>query len=304
MKPVKAPCSPAGSDFYDHRIRVFTIQKQGLQPEETCSGTLSLMERTHAFDDVPDYVHELIKELMEVSGKEFVVGIHDDFQDDYIYQWPSPDRPFHLLKLNASMKKHLNHIITLNAVKLTRIYEIPPQERVVPKAMLDGRLPPHYELQLSALYDFRTDELKSQSSRLYYAMTSQLTNIPIDLRCEHIVHDRYPEHRAEQRRFLEREISKLESLVKPDEVEIEVPHIHLASTAINTAYILEASDIADLSPPGDTLTGPYHDIASDLLQPLHAEAVESYRGDCRIVDIWARELGFEGWYAWQSIPQE
>ena len=264
----------------------------------------SLMERTHAFDDVPDYVHELIKELMEVSGKEFVVGIHDDLQYDYKYQWPSRDRPCHLLTLNASMKEHLNHVIVLNALKLIRIYEIPPQERVVPKAMLDGRLPPEYEAELFSNFGSRPyDELVRRSRDLYYAMTSQLTNIPMDLRCEHIVHDRYPQHRAEQRRFLEREISQLESLVRSDEDEIDVPHIQLASTAINTAYIIEASDIADLTPPGDTLTGPYHDIACDLLQPLHTEPVESYRGDCRIVDTWARELGFEGWYAWRDIPQ-
>lgn len=241
---------------------------------------------------------------MEVSGKEFVVGVLDDLQYDYNYQWPSRDRPCHLLTLKTSMKEHLNHVIVLNALKLTRIYEIPPQERVVPKAMLDGRLPAEYEAELFSNFGSRPlDELARRSRDLYYAMTSQLTNVPIDLRCEHILYDRYPQHRAEQRRFLEREISKLESLVRPDEDEIDVPHVHQAFSTINAAYIIDASDIAISIPPGDTLTDPNFDNACDLLERLYAEPVDSYRGDCRIVDTWARELGFEGWYAWRDIPQ-
>lgn len=262
------------------------------------------MDQTHEFDELPKYVLELIGELMEISGKEYVIGILDGLRDDYNYQWPSRDRPFHLLTLNASMKEYLNHVIALNALKLTRIYRIPSAERVVPKALLEGRLPAEYEAELFSNFGSRPLEVLAKRSRhLYYVMTSQLTTVPIDLRCEHILYDRYPQHRAEQRRFLEREISKLESLVLPDEDQIDVPHVHFASSTINTAYVLEVSDIADSIPPGDTLTGPYLENACDLLERLHAEPLASYLGDCRIVDTWARELGFEGWYAWRPISR-
>ncbi len=150
-----------------------------------------MIAQSHAFDDVPDYVHGLIRGLLGVSEKEFVVVVDDKLRDEYIYQWPAPDRPFHLLTLNTNMKEHLNHVIALSALKLTRIYEMPPQERVVPKAMLDGRLPPDYEAELFSNFGSRPlEELVRRSRELYYAMTSQLTNIPINLRCEHFVYDR------------------------------------------------------------------------------------------------------------------
>ncbi len=90
----------------------------------------------------------------------------------------------------------------------------------------------------------------------------------------------------------------------PELAAFAPPRIYRASSAMNVVLAEVASDIAGLEFPAYLRGSPHRGMGHALRARLDAEDEDGYRGDRRVTDKWAEELGMEGWFEWVRFEEK
>ena len=263
------------------------------------------MIKSNAFptDQVPDHVLAIVSTLNALSNAQLSVVL-GDFDVEYKVHWPpTRERPFHLVEVKQVMAQHLWHLVVKSLMTMIRYYEVPSNERLLPRFRSRRRVPPNEEAELKEATGLSGPALAARSKTLYKGIVLQLTTSPLEMRIEQILADRFPLHASLQQEYLEFLIDYHESIshVKPEHVGIK--HLYQTSASINLAYLRWMERLAGRSESGFVRSHPYYDSSSGLIERIEQEADETYRGDRRIIDSWAQTLGHEGWYTWRMVSK-
>jgi hypothetical protein len=141
-------------------------------------------------------------------------------------------------------------------------------------------------------------EVEALADKLFVALMTQLRSVPIGLRVDTWLREKYPDLRSDQKRAVladsEREAAALDLRAQKMAPAI-VSEANLAMGAAQAAFWAEVYDLPGISRPYNT--AGHLDRGRALLAIL-AEVPDKAVNDRDLVDAWAAALGLTGWYAW------
>jgi len=251
---------------------------------------------------LPRYLRTLLDQVVDRTGHPLHVSEEGGIGYDSELRLARHGRPYHELAYVPAYRDHRLHFLLSAAVKALRVWEVPPDERFVPATQLGRTLPPEdyqdLRRKVPALSLHALDDL---SQFLYHGITRQLTSMPVDIRVEREIAERFPAHQAEQRAYLQRQVEDLEPTFAPQIAEVSPERLYRASTAMNVVLAEEAAEITG-SRPGPLCQGsPHRTLGAKLRELLHAVDDDGYAGDRVLTDLWADELGMRDFYQWVHL---
>ena len=192
----------------------------------------------------------------------------------------------------------LDYLVAYQAAFLVRLFECPAQRRfdfIVDSSAAERLLP-------VLLAGRRLDDHDARRARQFAAIVSEwslmnLRSLPIGMRVDQWLHDRYPDLRELQKRGVERTLQAALDVVGQRVDQLSVPP-HLLG--MDAAYALFAQRLLGL----DAFTVAYEAAGAiatgESLLALSDESSREAVDDRLLVDSWAASLGMTGWYHWQT----
>lgn len=262
------------------------------------------MVRAGAGPDIPGYARSLVSAIVERTEYPLVVVETPGIGYDSQLGMAGRTQPFHQLAYVPEYRAFLSHFIVNAAVKILRVWDLPPGERVFPVSEAAKRLPEDDEAELRRkLGNPPPAVLESLSTFLYHGTVQQLTSMPLDIRIERAIAEMLPEHREAQHAYLSRQVKDLEPHFLPEIAAVAPDRIYAASTAMNVVLAEEAAEVADVELGHFCRETPYRRLGERLREQLHAVTEPGYRGDIVVIDSWAEELGLRDWYEWRRLDE-
>lgn len=262
------------------------------------------MVRAGAEPDIPGYARSLVSAVVERTGYPLIVVETPGIGYDSQLGMAGRTQHFHQLAYVPEYRGFLSHFIVNAAVKILRMWDLPPEDRLLPVSEAAKRLPEEDEAELRRkLGVLPSDVLRSLSGFLYHGTVQQLTSMPLDIRIERTIAEILPEHRDTQHNYLSRQVKDLEPHFLQEIAAVAPDRIYAASTAMNVALAQEAAEIAGVKLGRSCRTTPYRRLGERLRWHLHTVKEPGYRGDMMVTDAWAEELGLRDWYEWRKLDE-
>lgn len=262
------------------------------------------MMRTLLERELPDYAAWLLSDVAVRTGYPLVVVEKEGIGYDSLVSMAGRTQPFHELSYVPLYRQYRLHFIVNAAVKIRRVWDIPPEERLLPVGEAGKRLPQKQEAELRRkLGNPPPAVLAGLSSFLYEGTVRQLTSMPVDIRVERETAELVPEHMSAQHAYLARQVKDLEPHFMPQIAEFAPDQIYAASTAMNVVLAEEAADIAGVQPGPMFRQTRYRALGERLRELLHAVEESGYPGDRVVTDGWAHELNLRDWYEWRRLDE-
>lgn len=249
---------------------------------------------------LPRYVQCLRRAVEKSTGSTVEVVAPDvtDLDSGVRLGWKRGDP--HRVPWRPSYEGHFAHFMVSALYKIKRAWNEPePQREVAQFSPYTARLREHAEQFAATAEGEDTSQFMMPLAHFAcLALLRQQCRCPCDLRVERDLYWTLPEHRSKQRAFLRHRVrEEASSLGDPAEAVVPVD-IYRAGSAMSIAYVSEVEQLGGgLQSVG--LDGHASvPVARRLLSILRAEPDRGARGDRRITDRWAAELGTRDWYQW------
>ncbi len=253
---------------------------------------------------LPSYALGLVHEALHRTGYPLVLTEEDGIGYDSQLRMAGRTQPFHELAYVPAYRPFRLHFLISAAFKIRRVWEVPPDERLLPISDAGRGLPAEDEAELRRkLRGMPTSAIDDLSRFLYHGLTQQLTSMPVDVRVEREIAESLPEHREAQHSYLSRQVRDLEPHFRPEIAEFSPERLYAACTAMNIVLAEEAAEIADVEPGPMFRQNPHRGLGERLRKHLHAVDEPGYRGDRVLTDTWADELGLRDWYEWKRLDK-
>ncbi len=249
---------------------------------------------------IPFYARALLSQVEERSGHPLVLVEENGIGYDSELRIARSGLLEHVVAYVPEYREFGLHFLVSGAYKILRIWDVPVEERYLPATETNRGLSTEDLTELRRkLYHLCERHLEETISRfLYRGIVRQLTSMPVDIRVEREVASSLPEHHEAQRAYLARQVQDLEPHFSPAIQEVSPERLYRASTAMNVVLADEAAELTGVAPARAILETLYRALGERLREQLHSVREAGYRGDRIVTDLWAKELGMEGWYEW------
>ncbi len=262
------------------------------------------MVRANAEPEVPEYVRSLISKTIAKTGYPLVFIERNGIGYDSQLRMAGKTHTFHQLTYVPEYHEFLSHFIVNAVMKILRVWDLPPGERLLPVSEAGKRLPRDDEAELRRkLGNPATAVVEGLSAFLYHGIVQQLTSMPLDVRIEGEIAAMLPEHREAQHAYLRRQVRDLEPHFAPEIASVAPARIYAASSAMNVVLAEEAAEIADVQLGPMFRRTPHRRLGDRLRELLHEVKEPGYRGDRLVIDAWAEKLGLRTWYEWRTLDE-
>lgn len=253
-------------------------------------------------ESLPPYAQELLAAAVDISGFPLVVAEEHGIGYDDVLSLAGEQRPFHKLAYVPAFRDHRLHFLVNACCKIQRIFEHPPDDRLVPVGDALRSLPKDEERELRRRNPLIPAAAVPELSRLLYqGLLRQVVSMPFDIRVERDIAATLPEHAGAQARYLERQVQDLERHFDRRVARFTPPRVYAAITAMNLALAEEASQIADIWPGEMFRASPHLALGERLWSEIYAVEEPGHVGDRILTDRWAELLGVAGWYEWRRL---
>jgi Tetratricopeptide repeat len=205
--------------------------------------------------------------------------------------------------LYRSSESPMDHMVAHEVGHIVRLWTVPEDQRRLPFSTLETKLGAIQQLggELTKLANeekLPPEYLAKSFDLIYPGMVRQVGNIPIDIRIERWLYERYPELRRVQRESL---LSQLKEGVEATAERIgrTAPHtVFYGSSVMNCAFTIAVGEMYGETDLWEPYRGsPYWSEGLRLVRMIDA-ADDDAGGDVRLVDEWATALKVRDWYRW------
>ena len=262
------------------------------------------MIQNDVLPEFPAYALDLMGAIVEQTDYPLLVTEQPRTGYDSQLRMGSSSHPYHHLICDPAYRQHLVHFLVNAAFKIRRVWELPPEDRLLPIGDARRRLPEDDETELRQRLKGMPDAtVRDLSTFLYRGLLQQLTSMPIDIRVEREIAATFVGHAEAQRAYLRRQVADLEPHFAP-EIEAFAPaRLYSACTAMNIVLAAEAADLAGVKPGQVFRESPHRVLGERLREIARLTDEPGYHGDRALTDAWAEELGLRDWYEWERLDQ-
>ncbi|MBI4176623.1 MAG: hypothetical protein HY518_05435 [Candidatus Aenigmarchaeota archaeon] len=248
---------------------------------------------------LPPYAREMMSQVLDRTGYPLVLKVSEIKGPGYDAELRMARRgqSAHELAYTQASSPFVPHLLVSASRKILRMWEVPADERLV-EIHEAGRLLPredHEELR-QKLPSFMSGELDQLSHFIYDGMTRQLVDAPVDIRVERELAESLPEHQEKQKHYLRQQLHNMGPYFDPQIAKVSPERLYGVSTAMNVVLAAECSALTGDSVPSFVRGSRFWSLAQCLRGHLDSNSHPGFLGDRKVIDLWAAELGLEGWY--------
>ena len=143
------------------------------------------MLQSDVLPEFPGYALDLVRTVVEESGYPLLVTEEPRTGYDSQLRMGGGSHPYHHLVCDPAYRQYLVHFLVNAAFKIRRVWELPPEERLLPIGDARRRLSQDDEAELRRnLKGIPDATVRDMSTFLYRGLLQQLTSMPIDIRVE------------------------------------------------------------------------------------------------------------------------
>ena len=213
-------------------------------------------------------------------------------------------KPVHEIAYCSKFRRFRQHYLVTEAFKILRLWDASPEDRYIPAGESGRGLPLDLYKELgSNFHGLPPQELDDLSQFLYHSTTTLLTNIPVDPRVERELFDALPQHKACQEAYLRSLVEHPEPTIIPELAPLCPNRVCVAITGMDIVKSAEAAELAGLELPSVFAASPHYVLGKRLRKHLRSVGEGGHSGDRMVTDLWATELGMEGWYEWARMEE-
>jgi hypothetical protein len=255
-------------------------------------------------NELVEPVKDILKSIEELTKKPFRFVEKSDLETYAGVRIARSNMPEHIIVYKTEHNDLINHLIAHECGHIKRIYETPPEKRLMVISTDDHK---HkgmsiFEKDLQALSKSQGLEIASKLANMWYSgLVRQVTNQPVDLMIEKWLYEDYPALRGLQITSLSDQndlaLQGLNKRVK----EITPRFVFHAGNLMNVAYTISLSKIIRVKLVRQWKPTEFYAEALDLAKMLDIEKGWQPENDCDMVNLWAKRMKLNDWFTWHPF---
>ncbi len=261
---------------------------------------LKLLKSTQ---DVLNYVSEITQKPFEFIHKP-------DMQTLAAVKIARESMPSHIIYYKTTGAGILDHLIAHECGHIIRMWSVPVEDRKVPATDEENKRFALKQIEddiirLSKLIP--VDQLGQIFNIWFNGTIRQLTNIPVDMRIERWIYNKYPELRKPQVVSIDKQIREITQGLSKRVSDFTPKKIYNASNYISYSFALCMESIIGKKYTAPYKKTPYIDIGGKLANLVLESEDQGYKQDIEIINQWTDMLSLKGWYYWidfEDVPPD
>jgi hypothetical protein len=256
----------------------------------------------------PAAVDEIMKEVQRVSGLPAIVRLDPTLKVLSTIRMARRGQQAHIISYRNAAAPERDYLVAFQCGCILRHFGVVPCERADFVFAKAGRSA--IGKQFDASMDKRmkaalgSQELSRLADQVYDGLMLQLRSIPLALRVDAWIADRYPVLAEQQKIAINRQLQENAGVLQGDIRKMIPPAVYRASVGINAAFAeFWASRFGQPLLVLPYKSAGFHALGQTLLGRLEAVADQPAE-DRKVIDAWAAELGITGWYEWVPMKEE
>jgi len=254
-------------------------------------------------DLIPSVI-AILDRVRVLTGKEFRFIEKYELLDDYVsVRMGLTNSSEHLVFYTPQSDDIVNHLIAHECVHILRIWNAPPEKRVIPiaTAATQDRVMSQLQSEIARVYPKLLFPVAAEMVSIHYrALIHQLASQPADPRVEKWLYFEYPDLREIQAKSLKRQARKAEEALTQTAKSTPV-RLYDAAGAMHYAAYRLIDEYTHLHLCGPFKRNNFRYRGDELYGRARLGQPDTYEGDIALIDQWAALLGLTGWFVWQDI---
>ena len=244
----------------------------------------------------------IIRKVEDVTGLPVHVKGDPALQTLAAVSLARGDSPAHVVSFNPTTNMAPDYHICFQCGSILRAYACPPEARRNFVTAPQGRRELEALLKepngIVAKLRLPPSAVGSLVNEFYHGAMLQLRSVPVGVRVDRWLRRDYPDLNALQEASARKQMQDNSQALGPEIQQMAPAKIYRANVAMNGVVAAFWSDIL-----GDNrFVAPYKatkfwSLSARLLE-IERQIPDNPTEDSRLVDEWAKECGFTGWYAW------
>ncbi len=250
-------------------------------------------------------VYDIVALVSESTGKDVEFELALNLSTDGSTRIARERMPRHIIQVKENSTARVNHIIAHECGHILRTMAATPSERVVPSSN---------PKTLTRAFDALRNELAAVPAKArddifnlwVSGIINQLVNLPVDVRIETWLYEKYPEFRDTQKKSIEVDVKNSLAGLSDQVKDVTIASIFKRSNAMVYAYLKGISGITGKDYGAEF--EPYKEIV-ELGEALYAcfePEDKGFKQDIATINRWAEILNIKGWFTWigfENVPE-
>jgi len=248
--------------------------------------------------------NEVLNLVEEISGKPVIIQAEPSLTFHATIKIAAEDAPAHVLLYKTQLEPELPYFACFESGFAIRSFQLPASDRfdvastATAHAHVDRLVKEHFRKKKRLLPPRVTKQLEQQ---LVNGLGVQLRSMPVGMRVDAWIHDKYPSLRGMQRTAAIRQINEGAAALAPSIRDISPKKVFNASVSMNAAFALFWSQLWG----DETVVTPYktsgHSKNGEALLALLDDVSSMPASDRELIMTWMNKLDVNGWY--KCVPR-
>jgi hypothetical protein len=250
-------------------------------------------------------VVEAVKMTAEVSGKELEFQLEIGLTFDGSTKVARERMPKHIVRLKENSTFRINHIIVHECGHIMRMMQASPGDRVIPSSNAETTAAAFKDLEQEL--SLMPAEMRGEMFNIWSTgVINQLVNLPVDVRIEAWIHNRFPSLRDTQARSVAVDVDNcLQGL--SEKVRERTPEsIFSKSNAMVYAYLRGLSPLTGVNYAEHFKQYPEIKKVGRKLYAYLENEDAGFVQDVETINAWAEILQVDRWFEWigfEDVPE-
>lgn len=253
---------------------------------------------------------DILHLVSDLTQKPFEFIHKTDLQTMAIVKMARANMPFHIIYYQTTGGGIIDHLIAHECGHIYRMSSTSPENRKVPASDEKNRrlALTQIETDLARLSNIMPYQQFNSNFGIWFdGIIKQVTSMPVDMRIEKWIYEKYPELRKVQVVSIDKQIRDNTQSLSKKVSEFAPKKIYDANNYMNYAFALCMESFIGKKYTAPYRSTPYTSLGSKLADLVLKSEDQGYRQDIEIINQWTDMLGLKGWYHWtdfEDVPSD
>jgi hypothetical protein len=248
--------------------------------------------------------------VSDLTHKPFEFIHKPDLQTMAIVKMARVNMPSHIIYYQTTGSGIIDHLIAHECGHIFRMSSASPEDRKVPASDMECRRYANRQIEsdLERLSNIMTyQQFNSNFGIWFEGIIKQVTSMPVDMRIEKWIYEKYPDLRKVQMISLDRQIRDNAQSLSKKVSQYAPKKIYEANNYMNYAFALFMELLIGKKYTAPYRNTPYTGLGSRLADLVIKSEDMGYGQDIEIINQWTDMIGLKGWYYWtdfEDVPSD
>lgn len=247
---------------------------------------------------------DILNLVSDITHKPFEFIHKPDLPTMAIVKMARASMPAHIIYYRTSGGGIMDHLIAHECGHIYRMWSVPSEYRKVPAASEENRQLAMKQIEGDLVRLAKVippDQIKMYFGIWFDGIIKQVTSMPVDMRIEKWIYEKYPELRKVQIVSLDKQIRENTQSLSKKVIEFTPKKIYDANNYMNYSFARYMESLTGKKYTAPYRSTPYIGLGGKLAELVLNSEDNGYRQDIEIINQWTDMLGLQGWHYWTDF---